>query len=286
VGKAQQAISTTMATPNSKKHQKHQNILKTSVFLRRYQNVGKKWRTTVFTTALLLVGVLSLIYSSRALADLVFYPVPTTGLHNRIVLRPPAAGLAHETDLETDLLIARQVVARRLEQLNLSGTYRLIAQDNQLTIMLPDHENTPYIVDIITHVGEIEFIDGGATLPPLGREIQTGLRTNPDQNVYRVLFSARGVEAVVPPDSGQIFYRLTLNATAAQQFADFMGTQSGHYVCMVIDKQVINCSAMYHWTDNTLDILPSLGSGAVVSLADLAIFLNSGPLPVPLQVER
>jgi preprotein translocase subunit SecD len=229
---------------------------------------------------------LSLIYSSRALADLVFYPVPADGLHDRIVLRPPPAVLANETDLETDLLIARQVVARRLEQLNLSGTYRLIAQDDQLTIILPDYEKTPYIVDIITHVGEIEFIDGGAASPPLGREIQTGLQTDPDQGVYRVLFSARGVEAVVPPDSGQIFYRLILNAAAAQQFADFMATQPGHYVCMVIDKQVINCSAMYHWTDNTLDILPSLGSGAVVSLADLAIFLDSGPLPVPLQVAR
>jgi hypothetical protein len=55
---------------------------------------------------------------------------------------------------------------------------------------------------------------------------------------------------------------------------------------MVIDQQVINCSSMYHLTDNTLDILPSLGSGNAISLNDLAVFVESGPLPMPLIVER
>jgi hypothetical protein len=30
--------------------------------------------------------------------------------------------------------------------------------------------------------------------------------------------------------------------------------------------------------------LPNLGSGTAISLADLAIFLESGPLPAPLNV--
>jgi hypothetical protein len=42
---------------------------------------------------------------------------------------------------------------------------------------------------------------------------------------------------------------------------------------------------MYHLTGNTLEILPGLSSDTVISLADLAIFLESGPLPVPFVVE-
>jgi hypothetical protein len=41
---------------------------------------------------------------------------------------------------------------------------------------------------------------------------------------------------------------------------------------------------MYHWSGETLEILPNLGGDADLSLADLAIFLSSGPLPVSLEV--
>jgi len=42
---------------------------------------------------------------------------------------------------------------------------------------------------------------------------------------------------------------------------------------------------MYHQAGNTIEILPGLSSGTFLSLADLAIFLESGPLPEPLQAE-
>jgi len=41
---------------------------------------------------------------------------------------------------------------------------------------------------------------------------------------------------------------------------------------------------MYHWSGTVVKILPDMGSGANISLADLAIFLESGPLPAPLRV--
>ena len=56
------------------------------------------------------------------------------------------------------------------------------------------------------------------------------------------------------------------------------------FVCLAIDGEVINCSTMYHWSGTMIKILPDLGSGAGISLADLAIFLESGPLPTPLRV--
>jgi hypothetical protein len=53
---------------------------------------------------------------------------------------------------------------------------------------------------------------------------------------------------------------------------------------MVLDAQVINCSAMYHQTDNTLEILPELSSNSAISMTDLALFLYSGPLSTRLKV--
>jgi preprotein translocase subunit SecD len=242
----------------------------------------------IFITGLLLVGVLSLIYSSRALADLIFYTGPSEGFRSRVVLKPGPTARSDMAILETDLLDAGQVVARRLDQLNMSASYHLISSEDQLAIMLPENEKMPYVINIITHVGEIEFIDGGAESPPLGQRVETGPQANGGQGLYPVLFTGQEIEAVVPPDSttGQIFYRLALSPIAADRFARFVQDQPRHYVCMVMDKEVINCSGMYHWSNNTLDILPNLGSGTVISLADLAIFLESGPLPIPLKVDR
>jgi hypothetical protein len=52
-----------------------------------------------------------------------------------------------------------------------------------------------------------------------------------------------------------------------------------------MDGQVLNCSVMYHQAGNSIEILPGLSSGTGISLVDLAIFLESGPLPVPLAAE-
>ena len=250
--------------------------------------MNKTWRATIFTIALALIGISSLIYSSKALANIVFYPLPEDALKTRVILKPNPSASLNAAILESGLSDARRVVDRRLDQLNLSGPYYLTSQPGQLAVTLPESERVSYVVNIITHVGEIEFIDGGAESPPLGRKIQTGLQANPDQNIYPLLFASQEVEEVIPPDSttGQIFYRLALNPAAAHRFSDFVETQPDHYVCMVMDKQVINCSIMYHWNQNMIDILPNLSSGAVISLADLAVFLDSGPLPVPLKAER
>ena len=238
--------------------------------------MGKKWRASIFSVALLLVGLFSLVYTTRALADLILFPPPVKGFQTSVVLKPdfpPGVDAA-------ELLETREVIAQRLDQFNAAGSYQLVAQNGQLNLTLPATEQTPYIVDLVSRVGQIEFIDGGATSPPLGRWMR--------QDEYNVLFTAHDVEAVTPPntETGQIFYRLNLTSAGSERMAEFVANQTEHYVCIVIDQQVINCSSMYHLTDDTLDILPSLGSGAMVSLNDLAVFVKSGPLPIPLSVER
>ena len=193
--------------------------------------MGKKWRASLFTIALLLVGLFSLVYSTRALADLIFFPEPVAGFQTQVILSPSLS-----SDIDTaKLLETREVVAQRLDQLNVPGPYQLLAQNGQLSLMLPATEQTPYVIDLISHVGQIEFIDGGATSPPLGRWVE--------QDVYNVLFTAQDIEIVTPPDTetGQIFYRLSLTPSGSQQVAEFVANQSDHYVCMVIDQQVINC---------------------------------------------
>jgi preprotein translocase subunit SecD len=117
--------------------------------------------------------------------------------------------------------------------------------------------------------------------------VRTSPQADPQENVYRTLFVGQEIEAAKLPDSttGQIFYQLTLQPAAAKRLTTFVETEPDGYICMVMDGQVLNCSVMYHQSGNTIEILPGLSSGTGISLADLAIFLKSGPLPMPLEAE-
>ncbi len=260
----------------------HRFLSKIYLFWRRYTvTASAPYRAAIFITTLVLVGLLSLFYSAKALADLVLRPLPAEGIRTQVILQP-----VNVTGQTVDVAATRLVIDRRLQQLNLSGPYRLADQAGQLAITLPATDQTPYVLDLITQVGQVEFIDGGQT-PPLGRQAQTGPQTDLDRDVYGVLFTGQEISDMAPPDavSGQIFYRLSLSSAAAQRLTRFAEVGTGHYICMVLDKQIINCSGMYHLDGNMLDILPNLASGATVSLNDLTVFLESGPLPAPLKIQ-
>ncbi len=241
----------------------------------------------IFLTILLLIGLFSLAYSARALADLTtFYQDPADSWGVELILSPDTVVSSATATEPVDLLQAQQVVARRLDKLHLAGSYSVVVQDDRLVARLPDSENMPYIVSIISSVGKIEFINGGTTSPPIGQRVKTAVEANSDDNVYQTMFTGQDVETAMPPDpaTGQIFYQLTLKPAAVERVARFVETQPDHYICMVIDEQVINCSMMYHWSGHTIEILPGLSSGTAISLADLAVFLDSGLLPIPLKV--
>jgi hypothetical protein len=245
-----------------------------------------KSQTTISLIALLLISTFGLIYSSVVVADLRRgrpTEIDTSGV--RIVLGPAETFALGSTTREKYLREARQVVAQRLHQLQLAGDYDVAVDRGQLEVALPDSENIAYIVNIISRVGQIEFIDGGGS-PPIGQKVKTGPNTVFDQNMYRTLFTGWEIAEIIPPntDTGQIFYQIIPNPVAAERVSDFVDPSATQYICLVIDKEVVNCSKMYAWSGHTLDILPNLSSGADVSLADLAVFLKSGPLPISLKV--
>ena len=245
----------------------------------------------ILLVVIVIIAVLGLMYSSRVIADLtVLYPTTVDATGAKIILSPNMSAVATSSTEQTYHLVtqdAGRVVADRLDHLDLMGYHHVDIRDNKLEVSVPELENMTYIIDVITRVGEVEFIDGGTGSPPVGRYVKTELQnmaTNDD--AYAVLFSGRDIKTIIPPESneGEIFYQVELQPGAAERFAGFIDAETNAYVCLVMDKQVINCSKMYHLSGTTLDILPNLSGGTGLSLADLGVFLDSGPLPVSLEV--
>jgi|GEM_PF-1094337 len=249
-----------------------------------------KRQFAIFLVVSLIFVGLGLVYGSQVAADLtIFYPTSIDASEIKIVLSPDNASRLVPTSPQNFHLVAqdsKRIVAQRLDQLNLKGYYSIGIHDDQLEVTLPNNENSPYIINIITRVGEVEFIDGGTTSPPIGQQVRTGAYAATGEGIYQILFMGKEIASIIPPDTsaGEVFYQISLQPTATERFTNSLDFATNTNICLAIDKQVINCSKMYHWSDDTLDILPNLSDGTGLSLADLAIFLNSGPLPMSLEV--
>jgi preprotein translocase subunit SecD len=244
-----------------------------------------KRQLTLFLLSLILISVFTLGYHPRALADwLLLSPTVVDDASVKIKLTPEQSANLSRVTLEASPAHLQEVITLRLAQLKLKS-YEVQAAGEGVEVILPDHENMAYIINIISRVGEVEFINGGQRTPPLGEKVEIGAETGSAQHVYPLLFSGREIREIAPPnpESGEIFYQISLQPEAAQRVADFAEAKEG-YICLAIDGEVINCSTMYHWSGTMIKILPDLGSGAGLSLADLAVFLDSGPLPAPLRV--
>ncbi len=244
-------------------------------------------KSTIILT-LIFIGLLSFAFSSRALAALTtIYPRTGQVNHTNLILNPDFNTATMDADLELDLMDAEVVLERRLAQLNVPTPYQIVRHNDQLLVQLPKDADTPYVNGVLAHIGVVEFIDGGAATPPIGHRIEIGSVTNPDMNVYERLFTGEAVTQVSTPNAttGQIFYELELGEEAGNKVAEFVHSDTRNYICIAIDQEVVSCSKMYHWAEGTLEILPNLSSGTGIGLAELAIFLDSGPLPLALSIQ-
>jgi len=240
-----------------------------------------KSQFAIFIIASLIIAAVALSYGTTVAADISrAEPVLIDQPGVKIVLGPQnGADLAAAP--KEYILEAQRVINRRLDQLQPDGAFDTTVKQNRLEVHLPDQADIPAIVNIITRPGEVEFIHGGREIPPVGHEIETGPA---EASKYQTLFRGRDIVAVHLPDSGDIFYQITLHPATAGRMADFIENHAGEYICLVIDRHMVNCSKIYYWSGQTLDILPNIGGNIPLTLADLAIFLDSGPLPVPLEV--
>jgi hypothetical protein len=178
----------------------------------------------------------------------------------------------------TELEEAQQVLDQRLARLDFNGRYEIVIREDemQLEVNLPPLDNVPQVIDVITRVGEVKFVDAGSQVPSSGLVLSA--------EVFPTLFSRADIRSVVPPEpgTGELFYQIVIQPDAIQKL-DAIGNQPENNVCLALDNAIASCSTMYQRTGDTLEILPSTGDNDI-SISEMALFLATGPLPVPLEI--
>ena len=132
-----------------------------------------KRQFSIFLLSLVLIAGFTLGYNPRVLADWVLLS-PTVVDHTsvKIELTPAQSANLSQLRLEAAPAEVQEVITQRLAQMQLKAfEVKPLAEGVEVT--LPNQENTAYIISVISRVGDVEFVDGGQSTPPLGQQITT-----------------------------------------------------------------------------------------------------------------
>jgi preprotein translocase subunit SecD len=147
---------------------------------------------------------------------------------------------------------------------------------------------------VLTEHAQLEIVDGGSSAPKVDSYIVTDVASSPSGKlgpqsgsvpiVWHTVFTGddidpSGVEILPgPPNSPDIL--LTFTKDGARKLADFTQANVGHYLPIVLDKQVISVPVIRD---------PMRGGQAAISTTNpvqalkLFVQLKYGPLPVRLE---
>jgi hypothetical protein len=238
---------------------------------KRIEEACMKRQFAIFVMTFLLIAVIAAFSLPRVLGDL----VPATPNPEAVIVLQAAD---RDGCAASDLLLARHVIDQRLAYLEMGGDYEIVVRepDKALQLTLPAGEATPQLVNVVTQIGEVKFVDAGSRQPQPGHLDSVG--------DYQTIFSSGDISAVSVPEAGtgELFYQLTLQPEAAPKLDKFDTSTPGSFVCLAVDDVLASCSEMYHRNGNTLEILPSISGDITVD--ELALLLSSGPLPTRFEI--
>ncbi|MBT3336667.1 MAG: protein translocase subunit SecD [Anaerolineae bacterium] len=207
------------------------------------------------------------------------------------------ADLPEDVDVSAESMeVARSVIENRTNALGVAENVVQIAGDRRIVGEFPGLKDTEGVINTIQQTGLLEFVDVGDTPMAAGTIIQTdyGLspsaaETTPAEGeeapiVYHTVMAGAALEDVgVTQDTlGQFQIAFALNSEGSDVFAEHTIANSGKFLAIVLDKEVISAPRINE---------PITGGSGVISgqfdyesANALTVQLRYGSLPVPLKI--
>ena len=188
--------------------------------------------------------------------------------------------------------VARQIVQQRTDALGVNENVITIAGDRRIVGEFPGLEDTESVLATIQQTGLLEFVDTGDFSPEVGSVLVTDfsptgstIEAPEGTTIFHTIFTGTEVDSVsVGQDqlTGDYFLSFILKANGAQIFGDHTTVNTGKFLAIVLDKQVISAPIIQD---------PIIGGQGQISgdftfdeINAFAIQLRYGSLPVPLKL--
>ncbi|MBI3910767.1 MAG: protein translocase subunit SecD [Armatimonadetes bacterium] len=203
----------------------------------------------------------------------------------------------------------RDILESRVNQFGLSGTDVKAKGDDQVEIQLPGARDPEQVVGKLITTAQLEFRwlkSVQSTRSPTARyrmEVAHGGRGQPDIYTFyegdkpvpeqkileesELILTGRDLEPKSVQDTemqtGKIVVRFELKPEGARTFADFTRQHVNEFLAIVLDNRIISAPNVNEPITQGQGQIEG-GFKTPQEARDLAVLLNSGALPVPLQV--
>jgi preprotein translocase subunit SecD len=203
-----------------------------------------------------------------------------------------------EADLPADTVVtteeltnAKNILQNRANALGVSEISMQTAGTRRIVAEFPGITNPEEVVAALKQTALLEFVDMGTTPVPEGTKIQTDFgvtnaapATDSGETIYHTVMTGSGLTtaSVSRDNTGEYAISFVLKSDATKIFGDYTTANTGKYLAIVLDKQVISAPVIKGpITDGQGQISGSFTQEAAQTLA---VQLRSGALPIPIKV--
>jgi hypothetical protein len=181
-----------------------------------------------------------------------------------------------------------EILTTRSHNLGYSKISFVVTDDKQIVGKIPSYIDTKVLVEKISPIGLLEFVDFRETPLPEGTVISTDLENNyiqqTDEKKWHTIMTNSGilVASAIKDQIGQFQISFVMTDDGKKIFADYTTANTGTYLGIVLDKVIISVPIIQ---------MPILDGQGVISgsftqekAENLAIILGTTPLPIPIKL--
>lgn len=189
--------------------------------------------------------------------------------------------------------IARDIVQQRTDALGVNENVIQVAGDRRIVGEFPGLEDTESVLATIQQTGLLEFVDTGDINPQEGSILVTDYSPTGEPaetpadgvNVFRTIMTGAELESVNVSQNTlgtEYVINFALKPNGSKIFADYTTANSGKFLTILLDKQVISAPVVNEPITGGQGSIS--GSFTYESANAFAIQLRYGSLPIPLKI--
>ena len=182
-----------------------------------------------------------------------------------------------------------EILTTRVHNLGYSNISFIVNDNNQIISKVPSYIDTKSLVEKISPIGLLEFVDLGNTPLPQGTVISTDLedvyiQQTTDEKRWHTIMANEGInEASISKDeAGNFQIMFSLTDKGKKVFADHTTANIGAYLGIVLDKVVMSVPIINQPITDGQGMIS--GAYTQESAQDLVIILKATPLPIPIKL--
>jgi hypothetical protein len=182
-----------------------------------------------------------------------------------------------------------EILTTRTHNLGYTKISFIVTDNGQIISKVPSYIDTKSLVEKISPIGLLEFVDFGNTPLPVGTVISTDLedkyiqQTSDAKRWHTIMANEGIIEASIAKDQEgnfQIMFSLTEKGKIV--FAEHTTANVGSYLGIVLDKSIISMPMISQPIINGQGMIS--GAFTQESAKNLAAILKTTPLPIPIKL--